>query len=309
MTFGDLVDRYMAEYSRIHKRPRSIADDEYYLAHYVPPTWRTRRLSDISRADVGRLHAGLSKDHGRYAGNHTVRLLRAMLNWARDRGVLRGDNPARIKLFAEKRRERFLTPEELIKVNAALLEEPDWRWRAYFPLTLMLGTRKSELLAARWADVDLAQRTLRLPETKAGRPHLLPLPQAAAEMLAALPSRGKSEHVFPGVGAAGHVMEPAKAWQRVRARAGVVDVRIHDLRHTLASWLVAAGYGLPLIGRALNHAQVATTERYAHLALDSVRTALEKNAALMFGTTQPAAADNSGEGSESSQNVAVDKIG
>jgi integrase len=282
-TFGELADRYMTEYARLHKKPRSIADDEYYLSRYIPLGWRTRRLSDISRPDIERLHGGLGEEHGRYAANHAVRLLRHMLNRALDWGMLRDANPAaRIRLFREQRRERYLSPEELQGVNTALLEEPDWRWRTYFPLALMLGTRKSELMAMRWADVDFTARTWRIPETKAGNSHLLPLPSPAMAILEALPSRGKSEWVFPGDGARGHIVEPAKAWQRIRRRAGVPDVRIHDLRHTLASWLVAQGFNLPLIGRALNHTQSATTARYAHLALDPVRAALEQTAALMM---------------------------
>jgi integrase len=118
---------------------------------------------------------------------------------------------------------------------------------------------------------------------KAGRPHLLPLPQTAIAILESSPSRTKSEWIFPSDCSAGHIVEPAKAWQRIRKRAGVEDVRIHDLRHTLASWLVDAGYNLSLIGRALNHSQIATTERCAHLAMDPVREALERNADLMFG--------------------------
>jgi integrase len=122
---------------------------------------------------------------------------------------------------------------------------------------------------------------LRLPQTKAGRPHLLPLPSPVVEILESLPSRGQSEWVFPSDRTEGPCVEPGKAWQRIRERAGVPDARIHDLRHTLASWLVAQGYTLPLIGRALNHSQTSTTERYAHLALDPVREALERNATLM----------------------------
>ena len=291
-TFGDLADAYMERHARLYKRPRSIRQDEYNLTHYIPSGWNARRLSNVTRGDIERLHATVGREHGPYSANHTMRLLRHMFKLAGDWGILKGENPAaRIKLFKEQRRERFLTPEELLKVNAALMGEPDWRWQAYFPLALMLGTRKSELLATRWRDVDLVQRTLRLPETKAGRPHLLPLPAPAIAMLESLPSRGKSDWVFPSASASGHIVEPAKAWQRIRKRAGVPDVRIHDLRHTLASWLVGAGYSLPLIGRALNHSQIATTERYAHLALDPVREALERNAALMFGpsTAQPLA--------------------
>jgi integrase len=285
-TFGQLADRYMNEYARVHKKSRSIEDDEYYLAHYIPQNWRSRRLSDISRTDVERLHGNLGQERGRYAANHSVRLLRHMLNWAIDHEMLRTVNPAqRLKLFRELKRERFLSPEELQKVNVALLEEPDWRWRSYFPLALMLGTRKTELLTMCWTDIDLSARTWRIPETKAGNSHLLPLPGPAMTILEGLPSRGKSEWVFPGEGASGHIVEPAKAWQRIRKRAGVQDVRIHDLRHTLASWLVAQGFNLPLVGRALNHTQTTTTARYAHMALDPVRAALEQTAALMVGST------------------------
>ena len=110
--------------------------------------------------------------------------MRISFNLARDWKMLTNDNPAaRIRLFKEERRERYLKPEELVKLNDALRDEPDWRWRAYFPLALMLGTRRGELCAARWEDVDLSQRTIRLPETKAGRPHLLPLPRAASAIL------------------------------------------------------------------------------------------------------------------------------
>jgi integrase len=206
-----------------------------------------------------------------------------MFNIARDLRLCAGDNPAaRIKLFREEKRERFLSPEEMHRVNDALAQEPNEYWRAYFPLSLMLGTRKTELLAARWADVDLDQRTLRLPMTKAGRSHLLPLPNPVVEMLQALPSRGEGEWLFPGRGATGHLAEVASAWQRIRARAGVPDVRVHDLRRTLGSWLAAQGYSLPLIGRALNHSNSVSTAVYARLQLDPVREALERNAALML---------------------------
>jgi integrase len=286
-TFGRLADRYLSDYALPHKKPRSVADDKYYLARYIPSGWRSRRLSDIARTDIEQLHSRLARDHGKYAANHAVRLLRHMFNMARDWKMVRIDNPAaRIKLFSEKPRERYLTPEELIKVNDALKQEADWRWRAYFPLALMLGTRRGELCAARWEDVDFKQGTIRLPETKAGHPHLLPLPQVAITILESSSNPTKTGWIFPSESGTGHVVEPAKAWQRIRKRAGVEDVRIHDLRHTLASWLVGAGYNLSLIGRALNHRHIATTERYAHLALDPIREALERNANLMFGRRQ-----------------------
>jgi integrase len=283
ITFGELTDTYIQRHAKPHKR--SAWQDENTLRRYVPHGWNSRKLSDISRADMARLHAKIGEAHGHYAANRTLALLRTMFNLARAWQMLNAENPAYgIKPFREQKRERYLTPEELERVNTALMDEPDWRWRAYFPLALMLGTRKTELLAMSWADIDTSARTWRIPETKAGNSHLLPLPSPAMAMLEALPSGGNSEWVFPGEGASGHIVEPAKAWQRIRKHAGVPDVRIHDLRHTLASWLVAQGFNLSLIGRALNHTQVSTTNRYAHLALDPVRAALEQTAALMVGT-------------------------
>lgn len=285
--FGELCGAYIERHAKPHKR--SAWQDENTLRRYVPNGWKSRKLSDISRADLARLHAKIGEAHGHYAANRTLALLRAMLNLARTWQMTKVDNPADgIKSFRERKRERYLSPEELQRVNAALAAEPNWRWRSYFPLALMLGTRRSELLAMRWADIDLDRRTWRIPETKAGNSHLLPLPGPAMMLLERLPSRGNSEWVFPGDGATGHIVEPAKAWQRIRGRAGVADVRIHDLRHTLASWLVAQGFNLPLVGRALNHTETATTARYAHLALDPVRAALEQTAALMMPTNDVA---------------------
>jgi integrase len=122
-----------------------------------------------------------------------------------------------------------------------------------------------------------------IPETKAGRSHLLPLSRTAASILAKLSSRASSEWVFPGKGSTGHLVEPKTAWQRIRKAAGVPDVRIHDLRRTLGSWLAGQGYSLQLIGRTLNHTDVSTTQIYARLDLEPVRSALEKTANLMFG--------------------------
>jgi integrase len=244
--------------------------------------WHGRPLKEITTDEVFRLHQRLGKENGRYAANRTIALLRTMFNLARDWGHLEGTNPAaRVKFYREEKRDRFLSPEELSRVNAALLQEPNPHWRAYFPLSLMLGTRRSELLSARWDDLDFERRQWRIPTTKAGRPHLLPLPNAAVEILKSLPR--SSEYVFPGIGASGHLTEAAKVWQRIRKRAGVPDARIHDLRRTLGSWLVAQGHSLPLIGRALNHTNVSTTQIYARLDLEPVRDVLEKNAELMFG--------------------------
>jgi integrase len=164
-----------------------------------------------------------------------------------------------VKFYRVEKRDSFLSPEEVRRVNEALASEPNPYWRAYFPLSLSLGTRRGELLTARWEDIDFEQKVWRIPSTKAGRPHLLPLPNSAVAILESPPRT--AELVFPGKGRNGHLAEPSKAWQRIRKRAGVPDARIHDLRRTLGSWLAVQGYGLPLIGQVLNHSNLTTGRR------------------------------------------------
>lgn len=282
LTFGDLADTYLERHARVHKR--SWKGDELMLGTYLA-AWRGRRLSTIRRDDVARLHGRIGRERGHYAANRCLSLIRTMFNKASTWGYWADDNPAtQIQVFHEQSRERYLSDDELRRVNNALLEEPDWRARAYFPLLLLLGTRKSELLSAQWADVDLANRTLKIPITKTGHPHLLPLPSSALAIIEGLPSRGKSSWLFPGRSVIAHMAKPSGAWIRIRDRAGLPDVRIHDLRRTLGSRLAIAGNSLPLIGKVLNHSQPSTTSIYARLNLRTVRAALEENAEAMART-------------------------
>jgi integrase len=281
-TFKTLADRYI-EHARLHKK--SWSGDARMLELYVPKAWNTRRLSDLTRNEIVKLHDQVGESHGRYAANRLMSLLRRMLNLARDWNLFAGANPAeRVERFDEPARERFLSPEELQRVNDALLAEPNPDWRAYFPLCLLLGTRKSELLSAKWSDVDLEQKIWQIPTTKSGKSHRLPLSAPAMAIIEALPSRGASPWLFPSSGATGHLATPGHAWHRIRDRAKVHDVRIHDLRRTFGSWLAGAGFSLPMIGRALNHASPASTSVYARLNIDPVRAMMEANAQLMIGS-------------------------
>ena len=301
LTFGGLAELYFERHAR--PRKRSAGQDERMLRDVlgrpgkepalIPARWRHRRLSDLTRQDIAELHARVGRDSGHYAANRGMALLRTMFNLARTWGLVSGDNPATgIRAFHEEKRDRFLNPDELSRALVAIDQEPDWRWRAYFRLALLLGPRRQELLRARWPELDFPARSWRLPTTKAGRPHLLPLPTPAVEILESLPSRGQSEWVFPSPTArSGHLEEPKKAWQRIRERANTKDVRIHDLRRTLGSWLAASGYGLPMIGRVLNHSQPSATAVYARLDLEPVRRALEANAQAMLEVERSPAAE------------------
>jgi integrase len=148
---------------------------------------------------------------------------------------------------------------------------------------MLTGVRRSELLGAKWSDVDFTRKVIRLPMTKAGRSHEVPLSAPAIALLEKIPRVEGNPHVLVGKRKGGHLVNISKPWGRVRRAAGVEDVRLHDLRRTVGSWLVQAGNSLSLIGKVLNHSNVSTTAVYARMGQDQTRDALEQMGKRMLG--------------------------
>jgi len=215
--------------------------------------------------------------------NSMLTLLKTMFNLAQDWGLHPGPNPClRIKKFHEVSRDRFVKPDELPKLLAALRAEPNPYVRAAFFIGLLTGARRNEVLTMKWVDLDIQQALWTVPQTKAGRPHVIPIPKPALDELLRLPRLADNPHVFCGRWDRSHLVNISKPWKRIRKQAGLDDVRLHDLRRTLGSWLVASGASLPLIGKTLNHSNPSTTQIYARLQVDPVRAALEANAERML---------------------------
>ena len=280
-TFADLTEWYE---QRHLPRKRSARDDRSMLATHLIE-FRARKLSDISRNDIVVLHGEIGKS-APYRANRVVALLRKMFNLAKDWGLMSGNNPAtRIQFFKEVSRDRFLHPDELPRVFAAIAEESDIRVRAAFLTALLTGARREEVLTMRWEDLNLERAEWRIPHTKADRPHVLPLVRPLLSVLKHLSREAGNAYVYSGRNGSGHRVNMKRAWQRIRTKAGVTDVRFQDLRRTMGSWLASSGESLLLIGKVLNHSSVTTTAIYARLNLDPVRQALELNAAKMLRTT------------------------
>ena len=154
-------------------------------------------------------------------------------------------------------------------------------------LLMLTGCRKSEILTLPWADVDLDAGELRLADAKTG-PRAVQLPPTAVGLLESLPRRKDSPWVFPGNDRDGRFSGGGldRVWQAVRARAGLEDIRLHDLRHSFASRALALGETLPVIGKLLGHSDIETTARYAHLARDSIHEAAERIAGSIAADIQ-----------------------
>lgn len=284
-TFGELEQLYI-DRRAIHKKS---ASNDLILFKLHLSAWRSRTLTSITKADVCRRHAEMGATGATTNANRMVALVRCLFNCAIDWDLFAGVNPAsRVKMFKEISRDRFVTPDELPRLWTALQHEPNPFVRGAFFVSLFTGARRSEVLGMQWVDIDIGQSLWRIPITKAGRPHYIPLPSPVMEELLTLPRLDGNPYVFCGRWGRSHLINVSKPWKRIRHEAGLEDVRIHDLRRTLGSWLVAAGASLPLIGKTLNHSQAATTQVYARMQLDPVRLALEANATKMLAVIEQA---------------------
>ncbi|MCB1773856.1 MAG: site-specific integrase [Gammaproteobacteria bacterium] len=291
-TIGDLAATYMTRHAKPLKR--SWKDDQRRLDRHILPRWRNHKVLAITRDDVASLHSRIGKSAS-YEANRTVALLSKMFELARLWGFVPDShpNPARgIDKFREEKRDRWVTPEELPTLAEAINAESNDTARAAIWLYLLLGVRKSELLRAKWADIDFERCELKLPETKAGRVHYVPLSPPALAILKSIPRVEGNPYVLPGrkprdkdadKAPPKHFVNISKPWQRVRNAAGIEDVRLHDLRRTVGSWLAQSGATLHLIGRVLNHSNTSTTAIYARFSEDHAREALDRHAERLLG--------------------------
>jgi len=288
-SFQVLANCYLNLHSRVHKK--SARDDERYVAELVK-VFGTRKAEAVTRADLATLHRRIGGQR-LYAANRMLACASSLFAWAEREGYLPAGHPnpaAGIKKFREQRRDRWVKPDEMPRLAAAIDAEPNIYVRAALWLYLLTGARKQELLAARWADVDVDGAVWKLPDTKAGRVHYIPLSPPAVAILRQLPKEEGNPYVFPGRIKGAPLVNIAKPWDSIRKAAGCEDVRLHDLRRTVGSWMATAGASLPLIGKVLGHTSPSTTTVYARLADDSARVALDAHAKTLLDVLRAAEA-------------------
>ena len=278
-SFSELAERYLRQHAATHKKPRSVLEDERLLKRLILPEFGRTPLSAITRAHVSTLHYRLAATP--VQANRVLALLSKILNLA-EAWELRADgsNPCRhVATYPEKSRERHLSREELGRLGQVLARAQESGTESPGPLMalrsiILTGARHGEILSLRWGEVDLERGILALPDSKTGAKQIV-LPEPALEMLRSAPHHPGSPWVFPGRNPAKHLSTLSAIWHRLRAEAGIPDVRIHDLRHTYASTAVGLGLGLPVLAGLLGQTQLATTQRYAHLDFDPRRQAAE----------------------------------
>ncbi len=283
VTVRELTDRFDREHIALRVKASTAKEYRRNLTRFILPALGRLRVEEVTRADVARFHHSLR--HIPYQANRNIEIISKMFSLAEMWGLRPdGTNPRRrIAKYREEKRERFLSMAELRRLGEVLDEMTAERIELASAITairllVLTGCRLNEIVTLRWEHVDLDAGVLRLPDSKSGAKPVY-LGQAAVDVLSAIKRMPFNAHVIPGTLPGQHLSDLQPFWQRVRARAGFKDVRIHDLRHTFASIAVAAGQGLPMIGKLLGHTQVQTTARYAQLGSDPVRAAANDIAA------------------------------
>ena len=290
-TMADLAQRFLSEHAEAKRKPSTAAEYRRLVGRVILPALGARRVTDVTRAEIAKLHHGLRDSP--YQANRVLAVLSKMFNLA-ERWGLRpdGSNPCRhVEKFGERKRERMLSASELSRLGEALAGyEGSPFVVGAVNLLIFTGARLGEILGLRWDWIDLDRGEARLPDSKSGA-KTLHLPPPALAVLATLPRIEGNPYVIVGHRAGALLVNLEKPWRAIRATAGLDDVRLHDLRHAFASIAASSGLGLPIIGKILGHTQPATTARYAHLASDPVKAAAaavaEKIASAMVSGSPP----------------------
>ena len=268
MTFGAFIEKHYLPHAQARKR--SWKTEVGILRRHILPVFSDSRLEAITRFALTRwLEELQEKGLAPATCNRTLFLLKYAFNCARRWGFI-AESPARdVQALPEKEfRERYLSEDEARRLMDVLAAEKDQQAANVVRLLLFTGARKSEILAARWENVDVERRILTVPLSKSGKARHIPLSDAALHILEAMPRT--SEWLFPSRKNASHIKTIYDAWNRERLYAGLQDVRLHDLRHSFASFLVNSGCSLYEVQKILGHQNPKVTTRYAHLAQDSL---------------------------------------
>ena len=283
-TVADLAERYMASHVRVNCKPGTIRKVAGLVHLHIVPELGHIPLSELARSDVSALHHGL-RDRP-FQANRTVKALSGMFRLAEAWEMMPpGRDLCRsVRYYREKSRERFLSSDEYGKLGDAL-DAAEADGSVCLPaihairLLLLTGCRRDEILTLKWDDIDRSVGTLNLRDGKTGLRHV-PLTPAVLAVLDGIPRIDGNPWVIVG-SRPGSRLGPSLGyhWGKIRERAKLDDVRLHDLRHSYASRALALGEGLPMIGELLGHRKVETTAKYAHLMKDAEKASADKVAA------------------------------
>ncbi|WP_425901749.1 tyrosine-type recombinase/integrase [Agrobacterium radiobacter] len=300
VTVDQLCDIFIEEHLP-KKAATTQRDYKQIIDTYIRPDLKHEPVADIDFVHANRIFRKVSKSGKKTTANRVMAVMSKMFTEAQKLRLTTVNPTKGVEKNDEVKRERFLDAKEVTRLIDALASLEDRQAADIFRLILLTGCRKTEALAATWSMFDLSEGTWTKPShhTKQKKVHKVPLSAPVRQLLSEIKGEAETEDsdfVFPAKFQstkdttrkhAGYRVNVKNQWAQVLKTAKLKDLHIHDLRHSFASFLVAEGMSLPLIGRLLGHTQAATTHRYAHLALDPLRAATERVGTIVSGQSSP----------------------
>jgi integrase len=292
-TFRELAEAYIAihlhsadEDERANNPEKAEYQVRWMLKRHFSE-WLDRKLNEITVEEM--LAVKNACGTHKYLANRAVEFIRALYNWSAETSDERvnfwpTENPAKsVKCHKEKPRTRFLQPDELVRFNETLKEETHADLKDFLIMAITTGARRGDVFSARWQDIQWERAVWTIPYPKSGEAYDVQLMATAVEVLKRRRTHAPetATYVFPGVGRSGHLVDLKGPWNDFRKKAQIPDIRLHDLRHTAASYMAMSGASLLEIKKALGHKSLQSTEVYAHLLGESVRDARETGQAKM----------------------------
>jgi integrase len=283
-TFAALAEQHLA-HAKTYQR--SYTTTEMYMLRHIVPRWGKLRLNEIQQQDVAKWLAEKAEEGLAPATVEKIRVIFSRSFELGSRWSIPGCVKNPVKGIPRRKfsnaRERFLTTIEAERLRKAVEASANPQLRNIVGLLLLTGARVSELLHAQWRHVDLDRRAWLIPISKTGQSRYVPLSQAAIDIIEQLPTFKDCPWLVPNPETLKPFVTLKRAWDTARKEAGLHDLRIHDLRHSAASFMINAGIDLFAVGKVLGHADHKSTMRYSHLANDTLLAAVEAGAAKMKG--------------------------
>jgi integrase len=268
---------------------RSWKCDKGLLSNHIEPIWGKRYLDQISKSDVISLMAKHRETHAPGSCNRLLILLRYLFSLAKKwelHGITKNPTEGIPLMKEDNKRERFLSSEEAQHLFSKVNTSVNPMLKFIIPMLILTGARKREVLDARWEDFDFDRRQWRIHTTKLGRPRYVPMSDGVITLLNSMPKH-QCVWVFPNPKTLKPYESIYNSWNTARKQSGLKEVRIHDLRHSYASFLVNSGRSLYEVQMLLGHTQVKTTQRYAHLSHDTLLDATNSVNTALSGFFMP----------------------
>jgi integrase len=275
LTFAQFVHTRYLPY--VQTRKRSWETDQALLQHRILPQWGNRNLAEITQQDVIAFQSTLA-GQGYKPGtvNRYLALIKYIFNLATRWEILPASPCKGVsKLPDQNHKERYLSTQETQNLLLTLKRAPSPVIPDLIMFLIFTGARRSEAMYAKWEDMDYERRIWTIPLSKSGKARYVPLSDATLQVLARRREKAEPEsiYVFANPSTGKPYQHLYRAWHNIRTKAGIPDVRMHDLRHNFASLLVNQGRSLYEVQKLLGHADAKTTQRYAHLSQESLKEA------------------------------------